>query len=127
MSIGKTTISIDRIETKSGVKIQSAQRVSYDVRYALSDLDDDDHITKNILESFFPIPAAPIVASVVAGDTQPLTIAHTGMTWPNVIYRNADGSRYGGATDTDDGTNIIITGDADGSGNFADSFTVIIK
>lgn len=68
-----------------------------------------------------------ILRTVTAGDSQPLTIAHTDMIWPSVLYRNSDGSRYGGATDTDTGTDIVVTGDADGGGGFADSFVVIVK
>lgn len=70
---------------------------------------------------------AEIQRNVTAGDPQPLTISHPGMTWPTVLYRKVDGSRYGGATDSDNGTSIIVTGDADSGGNFNDSFTVIVK
>lgn len=79
----------------------------------------------NVL-AIIPVPT-PIVVDVTAGDSQPLVIPHPDFTWPSVMYRNADGSRYGGATDSDDGSNLTITGDADDTGAFADSFTVIVK
>src|SRR5690348_14184993 len=92
----------------------------YAHRYELGDLEDDDLVTKYLLVNSIPsgIPD-PITHAVIAGDAQPVTIPYAPFVSPNVKYRNADGSRYSGATDTDDGTNIIVTGDADGSGNFA--------
>ena len=52
----------------------------------------------------------------------------TAMVNPTSIYRNADGSEYGGVSaNVDLGNGIMITGDDDGSGHFADSFTFVIK
>lgn len=71
--------------------------------------------------------ALPITRNVTAGDSQPLTIPHPGMVWPQVFYRTLSGDEYGGAHSNDNGTNIVVTGDADMSGNFADTFIVIVK
>jgi len=52
----------------------------------------------------------------------------TTMNNPTLIFRNADGSNYSGAANNvDTGDAIILTGDDDGIGHFADSFTFIIK
>ena len=73
-----------------------------------------------------PIP--PIVRNITGGVTTiPQTIVHTGMTWPSVIFRDGSGNEYAGATSQDNGTSIIVTGDDDGSGKFADSFVVVVK
>ena len=69
----------------------------------------------------------PIVYTITAGDTQPRVIAHPFFTWPTVLFKTPSGDVYGGATYNDDGTNITVTGDADGSGGFADTFKVIVK
>lgn len=74
------------------------------------------------------IISPPITLDIIGGVTTiPQTIAHPGLTWPTVMFRDSAGNKYGGALDQDDGTSIIVTGDDTGDGTFADSFTVIIK
>ena len=69
---------------------------------------------------------APVITRVTAGNLQPFHIINTNWKVSSVLYRNADGTIYGGATSQDTGTEILITGDDDGSGNFIDTFDVII-
>lgn len=73
-------------------------------------------------------PVPDIVRSITGGVTTiPQTITHTGTTWPTVIFRDGAGNVYSGATSQDTGTDIVVTGDDDGTGKFADSFVVIVK
>lgn len=73
-------------------------------------------------------PVPDIVQSITGGVTTiPQTIAHTGMTWPTVIFRDGSGNVYSGATSQDTGTDIVVTGDTGDGTTFADSFVVIIK
>lgn len=74
-------------------------------------------------------PPVPTITRNITGGvtTIPQTIAHAGMVWPTVIFRDGSGNIYGGATSQDNGTSIIVTGDDDGSGNFADTFIVVVK
>lgn len=73
--------------------------------------------------------APAITTNIIAGVTpNPITVSYTGMAHPWLIFRNSDGSNYGGAPDnTDTGSSIILSGNDDGAGHFADSFTFIIK
>ena len=106
-------------------KIMVGSKARYEQSYSLIDFADDDLINKRALLGISVLPI-PIEADITAGDSQPVTIPYSGlMVWPTVIYRNADGSVYSGATSTDDGSNIIVTGD--GGATFADSFKVIVK
>jgi hypothetical protein len=70
-----------------------------------------------------------IEIGIIGGVTMmPLTVPYTGFINPTIIYRKSDGSNYGGAVNNvDTGSAIILTGDSDGSGHFADSFTMVIK
>jgi hypothetical protein len=73
-------------------------------------------------------PVPPIVRNITGGVTTiPQTYAHPGMVWPTVMFRDGSGNTYGGAFGQDTGTDIVVSGDDDGSGKFADSFIVIIK
>lgn len=103
--------------------------IHYANRYELGDLEDDDLVTKYLLENNISPVVGQITTEITAGvTTNPITVAHTGMVNPTLIFRNADGSNYGGAVNNvDDGTSIELTGDGDGSGKFADSFTWIMK
>lgn len=113
---------LDYITSKLA-RIGITTRLSYKTRYELADLSDDDLVTKYLLGTL--VPNTPIITNVTAGDPQPLTIPYAPLISPNVIYRNPDGSRYGGSTDTDNGTDIVVTGD--GGSTFADTFTVIVQ
>lgn len=120
-------ISVDRLIAKlTGGKIGHESKSTYVTAYSLIDFDDDDLINKRALSGLAVLPT-PIQVDITAGDSQPVTIPHPDMIWPSVLYRNADGSEYGGGHDSDDGADIIITGDAQDDGTFADSFTVIVK
>lgn len=74
-------------------------------------------------------PGGQITTPIVGGVTNnPITVSHAPIINPSLIFRNADGSNYGGAVNNvDNGTTIVLTGDYNGSGKFADSFSFIIK
>lgn len=70
----------------------------------------------------------PIRRPVTAGDAQPKTIMYTvGWVYPEVLFKNLDGTEYGGAGYDDTGTSIVVTGDQGAPGTFADSFLVVVK
>lgn len=72
--------------------------------------------------------ASFIEQDITGGTTTiPQTIAHPGMAWPTVIFRDMSGNTYGGALSQDNGTSIIVTGDSLDGTTFAESFKVIIK
>lgn len=126
MSVRKENIDEIGSSTTDPILVRGKARFAQDLVTAdLADRDVPSWI--NVLNAIGSVVFGFIKVDVVAGDPQPLTIPHPDFTWPTVMYRNADGSRYGGATDTDTGSDIVVTGDDDGSGNFADSFTVIVK
>lgn len=109
-------------------RIRSANIIQYTTRYELADLQDDSLVTKYLLLNNIS-PTEPIVTPIVGGTTpNPISVNYGAMEFPTLIFRNADGSNYAGATNNvDDGTAITLTGDDDGSGHFADSFTFVIK
>lgn len=96
---------------------------------SLTDLPDAGLVTKNMLESQYTPSGTPVVTSIVGGTTaNPITVAYTGFEYPTLVFRNSDGSNYAGAVNNvDNGSSIVLTGDDDGTGHFADSFTFIIK
>lgn len=107
-----------------GAKLGIGSLATYDTLPVTGDLEDND------IPAWGNVLAAtggtlPIPVTVTAGDSQPLTIPYTGITNPFAIFRLPDGTRYAGATDQDDGSNIIVTGD--GGSTFADTFVVIVK
>lgn len=126
--MSKRTEIIDTIDSSTAADIAVVKKMDYGVSrgaaaYGDTEVPDMGAVREAVITAVF----GNIIADVTAGDPQPLTINYGTLQWPNVIYRNADGSRYGGATDLDNGTEVVITGDADVSGNFADSFVVIVK
>lgn len=94
--------------------------------------DNNSLVTKGMLQVVADsIPGAiPQVTTPIVGGTtpNPITVPYTGMENPTLIFRNADGSNYSGAVNNvDTGTDIVLTGDDDGTGHFADSFSFVIK
>lgn len=67
----------------------------------------------------------PIVSGVTSN---PITVNYGTMVNPTIILRNVDGSNYSGSGhNVDNGVEIILTGDDDGTGHFIDTFTFILK
>lgn len=94
--------------------------------------DDNSLVTRGMLNTAIdsiPTMGIQVTTPIVSGVTaNPITVAYTGYANPTLIFRNADGSEYAGAVNNvDNGANIVLTGDSDGSGHFADSFSFIIK
>lgn len=110
-------------------RITVTTRLFYKTRYELADLNDDDLVTKYLLLNNSSSIPDPVVNAITGGTTpNPITVPYTGMVYPTLIFRNADGSNYGGAVNNvDNGSSIVLTGDDDGAGHFADSFQFIIK
>lgn len=69
-----------------------------------------------------------ILRQIVGGVTpNPITVPYTSITPPVLILRNLDGSNYAGAVDNvDTGTAIILTGNANASGKFIDTFNFTV-
>lgn len=92
---------------------------------------DNSFVTRGMLNIVAEsMSAGPqVITDIVGGTTpNPITVDYASIQNPTLIFRNADGSNYGGATNnTDTGTSIILQGDDDGSGHFVDSFTFTIK
>lgn len=130
MAAGKSTYAVDRVTPKQdgGLRVIFSKSAADETAIAISAKDDNDYITKKIYNDNSP-NRAPIVTAIVGGVTgNPITVSYGTMIWPMVFCRNSDGSIYSGAQNTvDDGANIILTGDSDGSGHFIDSFNFIIK
>lgn len=109
-------------------RITSDSIIQYKNRYELGDLQPDSLVTKYLLLNNSLIPEQ-ITTSVTGGVTaNGIVIAHTGMTFPNVAFFTPSGDKYTGISNVnDDGTNITVTGDDDGSGHFVDSFLIVIS
>lgn len=112
-----------------GDSIYSDNVIEYTNAPSLTDLPDQGLVTKNMLLSQYSPGGVQVVTSIVGGTTgNPITVPYTDIINPTLIYRNADGSSYSGAVNNiDTGDTIVLTGDDDGTGKFADSFSFIIK
>jgi hypothetical protein len=113
-----------------GGPIISASDIVYSDPPTLSDLEDNGLVTKDMLLGSMPIAPPDQIGTVITGGVtaNPITVNYGAMVNPTLIFRNADGSNYGGAVNNvDNGTEIVLTGDDDGAGHFADSFNFIIK
>lgn len=108
-------------------RITSSSILQYETRYELGDLQPDSLVTKYLLLNNSLIPVQ--ITRNVTGGTTPngMVIAHTGMTFPGVAFYTPSGDEYTGANFNDDGTNITVTGDDDGSGHFVDTFLIVIS
>jgi hypothetical protein len=106
--------------------VTSESRISYKTTYDISALNPNDLITKAM---FIDGPFAQITTPIMGGVTpNPVTITYGAMINPTIILRNNDGSNYSGsANNVDNGTEIVLTGDDNGSGKFADTFNIILK
>lgn len=121
---------LDWIRSMAGGSIMSDSVIEYLDPPSLTDLPDNGLVTKNMLENALPpTPTDQIITPIVSGVTgNPKTVNYGEMVNPTLIFRNSDGSNYSGAVNNiDNGTEIVLTGDDDGSGKFADSFSFIIK
>jgi hypothetical protein len=109
--------------------ILSDNVIEYTDPPSFTDLPDNGLVTKNMIETQYPVPGAQVVTAIEAGVTaNPITVAYGTMINPTLIFRNSDGSNYSGAVNNvDTGAGITLTGDDDGAGHFADSFSFIIK
>jgi hypothetical protein len=120
----------DFIRSMLGGPIISASDIVYSDPPTLSDLEDNGLVTKDMLLGSMPIAPTDQIGTVITGGVtaNPITVNYGAMVNPTLIFRNADGSNYGGAVNNvDNGTEIVLTGDDDGAGHFADSFNFIIK
>jgi hypothetical protein len=116
------------ISAIKGNRIAIRENLFYDAYKSTIDFADDDlpnwRAVKAEIGNINQI-TTPITSGVTGN---PITVAYTGMVNPTLIFRNGDGSNYSGATNNvDNGTEIILTGDDDGHGKFADTFSFIIK
>lgn len=132
MAIGKNTHAVDRITPKQtgGMRIVFSQPAGDETAIALTAKGDNDYITKKEFVDNSEPALAQIITPIVGGTTgNPITVDYVGMINPTLIFRNADGSNYGGAVNNvDNGTGIVLTGDFDPTGTFfANSFSFIIK
>lgn len=110
-------------------KVAVRENLFYDTVKGDLDFADDDLINKRCLLALIPDPDSQIITPIIGGTTgNPITVTYGAMTNPTLIFRNADGSNYAGAVNNvDNGTAIVLTGDDNGSGKFADSFSFILK
>lgn len=117
------------ISAIKGDKVAVRENLFYDTVKGNLDFEDDDLINKRTVEAIISGGTLQITTNIVAGTTpNPKTVAYSGMVNPSLVFRNLDGSNYSGATNNvDNGTDIVLTGDDDGTGHFADTFTFIIK
>lgn len=112
-----------------GTPIISDNVIEYFDPPSLTDMPDNGLVTKSMLENALPPNGAQVITEIIGGTTpNPITVPYTGFVNPTLIFRNANGSNYSGATNNvDTGAEIVLTGDDDGSGHFADSFSFVIK
>lgn len=112
-------------------RIGVATRLGYTTRYEMGDLDDDDLVTKYLLENFAggSLPTPPDPVSITAGtDDTPMVVAYVGGSSTSyTLKRLSDGTFDWNTGVVFDGSNFTINGDDNGSGKFADSFIFSIK
>ena len=112
-------------------RIGVTTRFGYKTRYEMADLDDDDLVTKYLLENFaggsLPVPPDPV--SITAGtDDTPMVVAYEGGSSTSyTLKRLSDGTFDWNTPVVFDGSQFTINGDDNGSGKFADSFIFSIK
>jgi len=127
---------LDWIRSMGGSAIQSRCDIVYTNPPSLTDLEANGLVTKTmLLAAVPPFAADPVTTAIVGGVTaNPITVNYGDMQDPTLIFRNADGTNYSGAVNSIDHAydgspvnSITLTGDDDGAGHFADSFSFIIK
>lgn len=111
-----------------GNRIFFGDKAAYKEHYALIDMEDDDLVTKSMLDSIVPAPD-DIIIDIIAGTTEtPVTVPYPNMQNPLYrLLRSSDDSFDWNTVVKDDGVNLIVNGADDGTGKFADSYTFIIK
>lgn len=121
---------LDWIRSMAGGPITSDSDIVYSDPPSLTDLESNGLVTKNMMVSYVPSPPADQITTPIIGGTtdNPITVNYGDMVNPTLIFRTAAGLNYTGSVNNQDtGTTIVLTGDDNGSGKFADSFSFIIK